>query len=144
MDFTKENIFVVLITILVVSGGVYIRLSDKKYKTGKDDSSSIAKVSPVIGKGMTIRGVSCGSAVATEGAMMYLLVNDSCTIQYDFKSKIKSVSFNDYGVEVAVSDTIYNIPYEANNAVPNKFATSVPPIPVASLSLFSQSVTAAE
>lgn len=144
MEISKENIFVIVITLLVIAGGVHVRISDKRYKSSKSESGSIADSHPIIGKDMAVQGLSCGSAVATEGSMMYLFINDTCTVQYDFKSKIRSVNFDDDGVSVAVSDTIYHISYNADSTTPSNFASPVPPIPVASLNIFSHSVITAE
>ncbi len=143
MGAAKEKIFIGIIAFSVIYGGIFVRLTDNRYNKTEEASSTFIN-GAFLGKGMSVKGLPCGSTIATEGSMLYFFVNDSSTIQFDFKSRIKSVGFDSTCIMITVSDSVYRIPFNAGKTLPSSMATEIPPIPIASVSLFSQSAPPAE
>ncbi len=141
MKVNKENIFVIIITLLVVAGSVRERISDIRYADNAPETGTIVGKKIILGKDMDIQGLSSGSTIATGGSIMYFFANDSCAIKYDFKSKIKLVNFDSSCISVTVQDSTYYISFENEQPLPAQFATEIAPIPIAALKLFAQSVT---
>lgn len=137
MSFSKENIFVTIVALIVLVGGIHVRMTDLRYTGDTKGSAPLYSNKLVFGKDMSLRRLPSGSKIATGGTMLYFFINDARTLQFDFKSAIKNIMIDSISISVAVQDSIYTIPL-SGNAASNRFMTEIQPIPIAALKLFSQ------